>query len=132
MAEALIDSTSGQIHEEVTVTVSSVAGASFLVATSLLPAGVEVAGVGYRVVTSFSGENGLVWVTLGDLDVINRWGEVLGIAASSVNHAGMWVGGRVNMASGGDVILLPNPAGALFGVAGLVSLTCFYTRFIPL
>lgn len=122
----------GEVHGVTTVEVPTVAGAAFLTAGAFLPAGVELVGVGYRVVTAFSTENSLVSVDLGGLGVENRWGAGLGITTNAVNNAGQWVGGRAHLPSAEDVVLLANPAGARFGAVGTVRLTAFWTTYTPL
>jgi hypothetical protein len=123
---------SGMVHGVTTVDVPSVPGVSFLTASALLPANTIVAGVGYRVLTALSAAGGLVSVTLGGAGVENRWGSALGITAGSVNNCGTWIGPHFPMNTAGDVVLLANPATATFGATGLVRLTAFWTRYVPL
>jgi hypothetical protein len=126
-----VPSSTGEVHGVTTVDVPAVAGAAFLTASAFLPAGVELAGVGYRVVTAFSTENSLASVDLGGLGVENRWGAGLGIGLHAQNNAGQWVGGRAHLASAADVVLLANPPGALFGAVGAVRLTAFWATYTP-
>jgi hypothetical protein len=124
----------GMLHGVTTVELASVAGAPFLTASAFLPANTILAGVGYRVLTSLSPENGLVSVSLGGLGVENRWGAALGITAGSVNACGQWIAPYVPIPlnASEDALLLANPPTARFGATGRVRLSAFWTRFTPI
>lgn len=127
-----VNTSTGETHGVTTVTVPSVGGATFLTAAAFLQPGIELAGVGYRVITAFSTENALASIDLGGLGVENRWGQALGLSVNSVNNAGQWVGGRATISTAQDVVLVANPGGAHFGVTGAARLTAFWTTYTPL
>ena len=131
VTQVIVDPSSGEAHGQLTVEVPTVAGASFLTASAFIPPGIEVAGIGYRVVEGFSTELSLASIGLGGLGVVTRWGTGLGLVVDDVNNAGNWVGGRVHTTVAGDVVLIAEPPGSRFGQVGLVRLTCFYTLWIP-
>jgi hypothetical protein len=122
----------GEVHGVSTVEVPSVGGAEFLTAVALIPAGVKLMGVGYRVVTSLSTENSLVSVDVGGPGIRGGWGSALGITKDSVNNVGQMRADMPNYATAGSVVITPNPPGALFGAAGLIRLTAFWLTLTPL
>jgi hypothetical protein len=132
IVQVTVDASTGEAHGISTATVASVGGAESLTAAALIPAGCELVGVGYRVVTALSTENSLASVDLGGMGLVDRWGTDLGITLDSVNNAGHWKGGRAFISTAQDVVVLPKPAGALFGTVGAVKLSVFFTTWTPL
>lgn len=127
-----VPSSTGELHGVTTVEVPTVAGAAFLTAGAAIPAGVQVKGVGYKVVTAFSTENSLASVDLGGMGVESGWGQGLGISLGAVNNIGQMRGDMPHTSMAHDIFLLANPPGSLFGSIGLARLSVFWMRLEPL
>ena len=129
--QVTINPSSGEAHGISTITLASTGGVDHLTAAAFIPAGVKVKGVGYRVTTAFSTENSLASVDLGGMGITSGWGKALGITLNSINNEGQMRGDEPRTTVAQDVVLLPNPAGALFGATGAVRLTCFWRTLVP-
>jgi hypothetical protein len=119
--DALAAQVAALVQPQTTTLTVAVSGAAGLTFAAMAPAGAQVVGVTWRIVTTFTGT--LTGLLVGDSVVADRWGVAAAVTAGTTGSSTGWRGqGGFTVPSAYQV--LAQPVGAGYGAAGALTCQC--------
>lgn len=109
------------VQPQTTTLTVAVSGAGALTFPAMAPAGAQVVGVTWRIVTTFTGA--LTGLAVGDSPVLDRWGQATALTAGTTGTSAGWHGAG-GFTVGSAYTVLAQPVGAGYGAAGALTCRC--------